>query len=218
MPYPLDDRLIFPHPSLADEDGLLAVGGDLRADRLLLAYQHGIFPWFSEETPILWYAPHTRFVLIPQELRIQKSMRQFTRNSSLKTTHDNAFTEVISRCAVIDRKDQHGTWITAGMQEAYVRLHELGYAHSVETYNAEGMLVGGLYGIQIGSVFCGESMFSEVANASKLALIHLCQHFDFELIDCQIYSEHLASLGAKFISGTAYYEVLQKQNVKPFGI
>ncbi|MBD1423406.1 leucyl/phenylalanyl-tRNA--protein transferase [Sphingobacterium chuzhouense] len=218
MPYSLDGRLIFPHPSLADDDGLLAIGGDLSSERLLLAYQHGIFPWFSDETPILWYAPHERFVLDPKELKITRSMQQFIRNSLFRTAHNTAFMEVIDRCATTKRKDQQGTWITADMQEAYIRLHELGYAHSVETYNENGVLVGGLYGIQIGAVFCGESMFSHASNASKLALINLCQTFNFELIDCQIYSEHLASLGAKFISGTAYYQLLQKQIIEPFAI
>ncbi len=218
MPYSLDGRLIFPHPSLADDDGLLAIGGDLSSERLLLAYQHGIFPWFSDETPILWYAPHERFVLDPKELKITRSMQQFIRNSPFRTAHNTAFMEVIDRCATTKRKDQQGTWITADMQEAYIRLHELGYAHSVETYNENGVLVGGLYGIQIGAVFCGESMFSHASNASKLALINLCQTFNFELIDCQIYSEHLASLGAKFISGTAYYQLLQKQIIEPFAI
>lgn len=218
MPYSLDDRLMFPHPSLADDDGLLAIGGDLSVGRLLLAYQHGIFPWFSDETPVLWYAPHERFVLDPEELKITKSMRQFIRNTAFHTTHDTAFAEVIDQCATTKRTGQQGTWITADMQEAYIRLHELGYAHSVETYNENGMLVGGLYGIQMGSIFCGESMFSHASNASKLALIYLCQAFNFELIDCQIYSEHLASLGAKFISGSAYYELLQKQKAEPFAI
>lgn len=218
MPYSLDDRLIFPHPSLADDDGLLAIGGDLSIERLLLAYQHGIFPWFSDETPILWYAPHERFVLDPKEIKITKSMRQLIRNTRFHTAYNTAFSEVIHRCATTERKDQQGTWITTDMQEAYIRLHKLGYAHSIETYNENGLLVGGLYGIQIGSIFCGESMFSDVSNASKLALVYLCQQFNFELIDCQIHSEHLALLGAKFISGSAYYELLQKQKAEPFAI
>ena len=218
MPYSLDSRLIFPHPSLADEDGLLAIGGDLHVERLLLAYQHGIFPWFSEETPILWYAPLERFVLLPQELRVRKSKRQFMRKGNYNTTHDTAFAEVIQRCANIKRTDQRDTWITKDMQEAYIHLHQLGYAHSIETYNDNGVLVGGLYGIQIGKVFCGESMFTLAPNASKLALIHLCQHFNFELIDCQIHSDHLASLGAKLIPAAAYYEILRKQKTEPFAI
>lgn len=220
MPYSLDHRLIFPHPSLADADGLLAVGGDLQVERLLLAYQHGIFPWFSEQTPILWYAPHERFVLAPKDLRIRKSTHQFMRNSGFSTKHNNAFSEVIHRCATTKRKDQdpQDTWITEEMKEAYIRLYDLGYAHSIETYNDKGVLVGGLYGVQVGKIFCGESMFSEAANASKLALVYLCQRFDLDLIDCQVYSEHLDSLGAKFISGSSYYATVQKQNMEPFGI
>ncbi|HLT87336.1 MAG TPA: leucyl/phenylalanyl-tRNA--protein transferase [Sphingobacterium sp.] len=209
---------MFPHPSLADDDGLLAIGGDLSVERLLLAYQHGIFPWFSDETPILWYAPHERFVLDPKEFKITKSMRQLIRNPYFHMAYNTAFSEVIHRCATTERKGQQGTWITTDMQEAYIRLHKLGYAHSIETYNENGLLVGGLYGIQIGSIFCGESMFSDVSNASKLALVYLCQQFNFELIDCQIHSEHLASLGAKFISGSAYYELLQKEKAEPFAI
>ncbi|PRD46763.1 leucyl/phenylalanyl-tRNA--protein transferase [Sphingobacterium haloxyli] len=218
MPYTLNDRLVFPHPALADDDGLLAVGGDLSVERLLLAYQHGIFPWFSEETPILWYSPPERFVLNPKELKVTKSMRQLIRNSSFHTVHNTSFVEVIDKCASTKRTDEQGTWITKDMQEAYIRLHELGYAHSIETYDKNGILVGGLYGIQIGSIFCGESMFSHAPNTSKLALIYLCKEFNFDLIDCQIYSEHLASLGAKLIPGSAYYELLQKQTVEPFAI
>lgn len=213
MPYSLDERLLFPHPSLADDDGLLAIGGDLTPERLLLAYQHGIFPWYSDDTPILWYAPHERFVLVPEEIRLTKSMRQFMRHTKFHIRHNTAFAEVIANCASSKRKDQDGTWITAEMQAAYIHLHQLGYAHSVETYNEQGVLVGGLYGVQVDKVFCGESMFSKASNASKLALIYLCQHVDLELIDCQIHSEHLASLGAKFISGDTYYKLLQKQKL-----
>ncbi|MFD2967148.1 leucyl/phenylalanyl-tRNA--protein transferase [Sphingobacterium bambusae] len=215
MPYRLDERLTFPHPSLADEDGLLAVGGDLSSERLLLAYEHGIFPWYSDETPILWYAPTERFVLYPDEIKISKSMRQFMRHSRLTVQVDQCFQEVIAACASKARVGQDGTWITEDMQNAYIKLHELGFAHSVETYDENGHLVGGLYGIQVGGVFCGESMFSHVANASKLAFIHLCQHADLQLIDCQVYTDHLASLGAKMISGDVYYDLLQQQNLNP---
>lgn len=215
MPYRLDERLTFPHPSLADEDGLLAVGGDLSSERLLLAYEHGIFPWYSDETPILWYAPAERFVLYPDEIKISKSMRQFMRHSRLTVQVDQCFHEVIAACANKARVGQDGTWITEDMQNAYIKLHELGFAHSVETYDENGNLVGGLYGIQVGGVFCGESMFSHVANASKLAFIHLCQHAGLQLIDCQVYTDHLASLGAKMIPGDVYYDLLQQQNLNP---
>ncbi|TDS14092.1 leucyl/phenylalanyl-tRNA--protein transferase [Sphingobacterium paludis] len=212
MPYRLDNELLFPHPSLADEDGLLAVGGDLSVERLLLAYQHGIFPWYSADTPILWYAPPERFVLQPKDIKISKSMRQFLRNSDLVVRHNRSFAEVIAHCAATPRAEQDGTWITHDMQKAYIKLHELGYAHSMEVYTPANKLVGGLYGIQIGSVFCGESMFSHVSNASKMALIYLCKHFDFKLIDCQVYSEHLSSLGASFMPGESYYSLLQQQH------
>ncbi|WP_437920798.1 leucyl/phenylalanyl-tRNA--protein transferase [Sphingobacterium sp. LRF_L2] len=218
MPYLLDSQLVFPHPSLADEDGLLAIGGDLSTERLLLAYENGIFPWYSEDDPILWFAPKMRFVLQPEELLLRKSMRQFMRNTKLTIKHDTAFAEVIKQCALTPRAGQDGTWITADMEQAYIRLFELGYAHSIETYDETGQLVGGLYGIQVGRVFCGESMFSKVSNASKLAFVHLCLSFDFSLIDCQIHTTHLASLGAKFIPGSTYYEILQQQNITPHAL
>lgn len=211
MYYFLDEKLTFPHPSLADEDGLLAVGGDLSTERLLLAYSHGIFPWFSEDSPILWYAPPERFVLYPEKLKLSKSMRQWMRNTKLTVAVDRDFAAVIEHCAESPRKDQDGTWITDDMQAAYIALHEQGFAHSVEVYNEQNELVGGLYGIQVGKVFCGESMFTKVPNASKLALAALCQKFDFELVDCQIYSDHLATLGAELISGADFYEILQQQ-------
>jgi len=203
--------MAFPHPSLADEDGLLAIGGDLSVERLLLAYAHGIFPWFSDDTPILWYAPHERFVLFPKELYISKSMKQFMRRTTFTLRHNTAFIDVVQQCATVERLGQDGTWITQDMQAAYLELHQQGHAHSFEVFNPEGQLVGGLYGVQVGRIFCGESMFAKVSNASKLALIYLCQAFNFELIDCQIHSEHLASLGAKMMPGEEYYRILQQQ-------
>ena len=193
-----EDTVSFPKPELADEDGLLAVGGDLSPARLILAYQNGIFPWFSEESPILWYAPHKRFVLLPEKLKISKTMLKFLKTNNLKVTYDTAFPEVIRACATISRDDQLGTWITNDMQKAYIQLFELGYAHSVEVWEND-QLVGGLYGVEMNSVFCGESMFSQVSNASKLALISLCQNHKYKLIDCQVHSDHLESLGAEFI-------------------
>src|SRR5690606_7264372 len=215
MPYQLDHALIFPHPRLAVPDGLLAIGGDLSVGRLLLAYQHGIFPWYSDETPILWYAPPQRFVLLPSELKTSKSMRQFMRNTSLTTAYDRQFENVIESCSTMPRDGQDGTWITDEMKTAYIELHRLGYAHSVETYDSDGNLVGGLYGVQVGKVFCGESMFSKVSNASKIAFIFLCENFGFNMIDCQVHTPHLASLGAKFIPGDTYYQLLQTQNLQP---
>ena len=208
---------LFPHPSLADEDGLLAVGGDLRTERLLSAYRQGIFPWYSEDTPILWYAPRERFVLYPSHLKVSKSLRQFLRNKLYSVTFNQAFDKVIHACASINRKDQDGTWIVDEMQQAYIQLHREGYAHSIEVWDA-GELVGGLYGVLVGQVFCGESMFSRVSNASKIALSFLCQNFDLKLIDCQIHSDHLESMGAQLISSSEFYSILDTQEFEAHGL
>jgi leucyl/phenylalanyl-tRNA--protein transferase len=207
MIFRLDERLLFPDPALAEDDGLLAVGGDLSAERLVLAYQNGIFPWYSDDDPILWYSPHERFVLLPDELLISKSMKQVMRSGRLAVTFDKAFTDVIKACATAPRVDQGCTWITDDMQQAYIKMHELGKAHSVEVWLGEE-LVGGLYGVAVGWVFCGESMFSKVSNASKLALIALCQTAKYQLIDCQVHTDHLASMGAKMISRDEYLTFL----------
>ena len=207
MIFRLDEHLLFPEPDLAEPDGLLAVGGDLSTPRLLLAYQNGIFPWYSDDTPILWYSPHERFVLYPQELKISKSMRQVLRSGKFKVTTNTCFAEVIKACSVVPREDQDGTWITDDMQAAYIKLHQDGYAHSVEVWE-QNELVGGLYGIWVGEVFCGESMFSRVSNASKTALIYLCQTNRFKLIDCQVHTSHLESMGARMISREQYIAVL----------
>ncbi|MCT1529565.1 leucyl/phenylalanyl-tRNA--protein transferase [Sphingobacterium daejeonense] len=211
MYYLLDENeLVFPHPSLADEDGLLAVGGDLSIERLLLAYENGIFPWYNEDSPILWYAPLERFVLSPAKIRISKSLKQVLRSNKFQVTIDKDFSSVIKNCAVISRKDQDGTWIVSDMQEAYNRLHKAGYAHSVEVWQGEE-LVGGLYGVQVGKVFCGESMFSKVSNASKIALVHLAKNFGLSLIDCQIPSDHLRKMGAELIPQEEYLSILHAQ-------
>ena len=202
-----EDTIWFPEPELADEDGLLAVGGDLSPERLILAYQNGIFPWFSDESPILWYAPHERFVLFPEKLKVSKTMRKLLKTDKFKITFNTAFPDVIRACATISREDQLGTWITNDMEKAYIQLFDLGYAHSVEVWENE-QLVGGLYGIEINSVFCGESMFSKVSNASKAALINLCEHKNYKLIDCQVHSDHLESLGAEFIGTNQFMEFL----------
>jgi leucyl/phenylalanyl-tRNA--protein transferase len=208
MIFRLDERILFPKPELAEDDGLLALGGDLSAERLMLAYSNGIFPWYSEGEPILWFSPHERFVLYPTELKISKSMRQVIRAKHFTVTFNTAFAKVISNCAQAERVDQDGTWITTDMQQAYIKLHKLGIAHSVEVWQ-DGELAGGLYGIKVGHVFCGESMFSKVSNASKLALITLCQTNNYHMIDCQVYTDHLASLGARMISREDYLNVLQ---------
>jgi leucyl/phenylalanyl-tRNA--protein transferase len=208
MIFRLDERLLFPEPDLAEPDGLLAVGGDLSTHRLLLAYQNGIFPWYSDDSPILWYSPHERFVLYPQELKISKSMKQVLRSDKFTVTANTSFNEVIKACSTVPREGQDGTWITDDMIAAYNKLHAEGYAHSVEVWQNQE-LVGGFYGVQVGHVFCGESMFSHVSNASKTALIHLCQSKQFGLIDCQVHTEHLESMGARMISREQYMAVLQ---------
>ncbi|RNL56947.1 leucyl/phenylalanyl-tRNA--protein transferase [Pedobacter jejuensis] len=205
-----DNELSFPNPALAEEDGLLAVGGDLSLERLLLAYSNGIFPWFSEGDPILWYAPHQRCVIYPDKIKISKSMRKVINSGMLVVTNNTAFAEVIKNCASTPRVGQDGTWITNEMQEAYINLHQNGFAHSVEVWLNE-KLVGGLYGLKINGVFCGESMFSHVSNASKVALIYLSKS-GVDLIDCQISNDHLLSLGAEMISREAYLKILQAES------
>jgi len=207
MIFRLDERLLFPDPALAEEDGLLAVGGDLSAERLLLAYQQGIFPWYNEDEPILWFSPHERFVLYPAELNVSKSMRKVLSSEEFAITVDKDFENVIRNCSAVERNGQDGTWITTDMQRAYIDLHRKGYAHSVEVW-LKGKLVGGLYGVRAGKVFCGESMFSLVSNASKTALIHLCQGGLYNLIDCQVYTAHMASMGARMISRDEYRTAL----------
>lgn len=202
-----EDEIVFPNPALADPDGLLAVGGDLSVERLLLAYHNGIFPWFSDDDPICWYSPHERCVIYPAEVKVSKSMGKLLKSGTFVITFNRAFSEVIINCAKVGRKDQPGTWITKEMQDAYIRLHEHGYAKSVEVWK-DNVLVGGLYGVEIGDVFCGESMFSLVSNASKAALIWLCQSNKFKLIDCQLPNDHLMSLGAEMISREKYSEFL----------
>lgn len=197
----LTKELIFPSPVLADEEGLLAFGGDLSIERLLLAYRNGIFPWFNENEPICWWCPDPRFVLFPHELKISKSMRTVLNTGAFRFTIDKDFEQVIKNCQKVFRKDQPGTWITDEVLEAYINLHKLGYAHSAEAWK-NGELVGGLYGVKLGKVFFGESMFSKESNASKYAFIKFVQHLkkqDVKLIDCQVYTEQLESLGARMI-------------------
>ncbi|MBC8053566.1 MAG: leucyl/phenylalanyl-tRNA--protein transferase [Sphingobacteriaceae bacterium] len=201
------DTLLFPPPQLANDDGLLAIGGDLSKERLQLAYSLGIFPWYSEETPILWYSPHERFVIFPERIKISKSMRKVMKSSVFEISINKAFEQVISNCSKADRKDQNGTWIIPEMQQAYINLHQKGIAHSIEVWQNSN-LVGGLYGVETGKIFCGESMFSKASNASKLALIWLCQNKNYKLIDCQFHTEHLESMGAESISRDEYMEIM----------
>jgi len=210
MVFQLGPRLIFPDPALADEDGLLAVGGDLSEARLMLAYRQGIFPWYSEGEPILWYSPHERFVLEPQEVVVSHSMRQLIRSKKYDICWNTDFGAVIQNCAATKRKGQSGTWIHDDMIDAYLLLHKKGIAQSVEVWQGE-TLVGGLYGVEVGKIFCGESMFSLQPNASKLALIALCASGKYELIDCQVYTAHLESMGAKLIARNRFMEILNAQ-------
>ncbi len=204
----LTQDIWFPNVNEANEDGVLAIGGDLSVERLLLAYQHGIFPWFDAEEPLLWWSPNPRFVLFPEKLKISKSMKQVLRNSNYTVTVNKAFNTVIKECSKIKRSGQDSTWITKSMINSYTKLHELGYAKSVEVWN-ENSLIAGLYGIDLGNgVFCGESMFTKKSNASKVAFITFIQNTNYKLIDCQVYTNHLGSLGAEDISRDLFLEYL----------
>jgi len=192
--------LTFPDPSLADENGLLAIGGDLSPERLILAYRSGIFPWFSGNIP-MWYCPDPRFVLFPTEIKVSQSMRQLLRKQVFQVTVNHCFSDVIEACCRIHRPGQDGTWITPAMMQAYKNLHNLGYAVSVEAWK-DGQLSGGLYGIRLGPFFFGESMFSRQNNASKYAFISYVKRLEHEgvlLIDCQVHTPHLESLGARYM-------------------
>lgn len=206
----LDNELIFPPVHLADPDGLLAVGGDLAKDRLLLAYRSGIFPWYEGEH-ILWWSPDPRFVLFPTELKISKSMNRVNRKNKFEFSINKNFVEVINNCKTISRRGQESTWITDEVKDAYAHLHKMGYAHSAEAWLG-GELVGGLYGIRLGKVFFGESMFSKVSNASKYAFINYIRQLESEgiqLIDCQVYTAHLESLGARMVPRTYFIQLLR---------
>jgi len=206
----LDKEITFPDPSIADKDGLLAIGGGLSSKRLLLAYVNGIYPCFSEDSPILWWSPDPRMILIPQEFKRSKSLNQTIRRGKFEISFDRDFKGVIVKCAEVGRREGEGTWITPEMISAYVKLHELGYAHSVETY-IDGSLAGGLYGISLGKAFFGESMFHLERDASKVALSALvdrCIEWDFHFIDAQQRTEHLMSLGAKPIPRSSFLSML----------
>jgi len=208
--YQIPDELIFP-PVSGAEDGIVAIGGDLSLERLMLAYRSGIFPWY-ENDPIIWWSPDPRFVLFPDKLHISKSMKRVLKKEDFEITFNKDFEGVISNCQSVIRKDQEGTWITKDMKEAYIKLHELGHAKSVEVWK-NNELVGGMYGIDLGNVFCGESMFSKVSNASKIALISFIQKFRDEggkLYDCQVYTDHVASLGAEEIPRDEFIKFLNQ--------
>lgn len=213
-----EDSLEFPDAATALKvpNGLLAVGGDLRPARLLSAYQRGIFPWFEADQPPLWWTPDPRMVLFPSEVHVSRSLQKFSTSTTLTLSSDRDFAGVIAACAALRRGSQ-GTWITAAMEAAYVELHALGYAHSVEVRN-NNQLVGGLYGLALGTVFFGESMFSLVSNASKLAFVHLARTLaaaGYTLIDCQVANPHLASLGARNIPRAEFMTHLPEQTEIP---
>ena len=209
-----ENEIIFPHPLCASVEGVLGIGGDLSVERLTLAYRWGIFPWYNENEPITWWFPNPRFVLFPDELHVSKSMRKYFNSDTFEVTFDQCFEEVVNRCRHIRRKDQFGTWILPEMINAYCDFHDAGFAHSVEVWQDE-KLVGGLYGVCIGKIFFGESMFSEVSNASKFGFIHLVQRlqkFGIELIDCQQETPHLRSLGAKAISAERFFDFIKSND------
>ncbi len=210
----IKDQDPFPELSHADEDGLLAIGGSLNPQRLLMAYQSGIFPWFSGNQPVLWWSPDPRMVLFLEDFKTSKSLRQKIKSNLFKVTFNTAFAEVIKECAQVKRTNETGTWITDGMQQAYIELHNIGHAKSIEVWEND-ILVGGLYGIDLPEkkIFCGESMFHKTNDASKIALNHLVKILkqkEYLLIDCQVYTAHLASLGAREISREKFISFLIK--------
>jgi len=213
MPLEISRRDIgFPSPDDADESGLLAIGGDLSIERLKLAYSKGIFPWYEDGMPILWWSPDPRMVLFPDRLIISHSLRQSIKKQQFTITIDRAFEKVIKNCSRTPRKGEDGTWITNDMRNAYIRLHKAGYAHSAEAW-LDGELVGGLYGVALGKAFFGESMFHHVTNASKIAFFHLVEKlksWNYKIIDAQVYTNHLESLGGEMIPRSQYLQILEE--------
>jgi len=209
--YFLTDELVFPPLDSANVEGLLAVGGDLSPERLLLAYQSGIFPWFDNDSIILWWSPDPRMILYPNEIKISKSMRKVIRDNKFTLTVNTCFKEVLEHCSSVPRAGQDGTWITEEMKNAYIELHKRGIATSYEVWEKD-KLVGGLYGVDLGHIFCGESMFSLTSNASKFAFIKLAQELqakEYNIIDCQLHTDHLESMGAKEISRKEFVKFLK---------
>ncbi len=207
----LNEEIIFPSPEYAEEDGLLAVGGDLSEERLLLAYARGIFPWYAEDSPILWWSPDPRLILIPRELKISRSLKQTIKKGIYEVTMDKAFDQVVRGCAEVHGEKEGETWITQDMIEAYRGLHRSGIAHSVESW-CRGELAGGLYGVSLGAAFFGESMFTRRTDASKVAFVSLVRQlvqWDFELVDCQVTTEHLMSFGARNVLRSQFLELLE---------
>ncbi|WP_223032621.1 leucyl/phenylalanyl-tRNA--protein transferase [Hanstruepera marina] len=206
--YYLGSSIKFSDPREASSDGLIGIGGDLSPERLLLAYRMGIFPWFNSNEPILWWSPDPRYVLYPKNLKVSKSMKQVLKNSDFEVTVNRNFRQVITECSMAKRNGQSGTWITQSMIDAYTKLHELGFAKSVEVW-LDNTLVGGLYGVDLGNgIFCGESMFTKVSNASKVGFITFVQNTNYKLIDCQLHTNHLERLGAEDISRDTFLTYL----------
>lgn len=209
--YFLTNELVFPPVENANVEGLLAVGGDLSPERLLLAYQNGIFPWFDNDSIILWWSPDPRMVLFPNEIKVSKSMKKVIRNKQFRLTKNTCFEKVLEYCSSVPREGQDGTWITEAMKTAYIKLHKNGIAQSYEVWEKD-KLVGGLYGVDLGHVFCGESMFSLTSNASKFAFIKLAEELflkEYKVIDCQLHTDHLASMGAKEIARKDFMAILK---------
>ncbi|TNE86368.1 MAG: leucyl/phenylalanyl-tRNA--protein transferase [Deltaproteobacteria bacterium] len=216
--YRLPEEHLFPPPWEAEPSGLLAVGGDLHPDRLLVAYRMGIFPWYHEGIPICWYAPDPRYVLLPSELHVGRSLKKRMRRGDYEIRLDTAFEQVMRACGEVPRPGQDGTWITEEMVEGYTALHERGFAHSVEAYDAHGQLVGGLYGVAVGGLFAGESMFAKAPDASKVAFatfVPQLEKWGFQLVDCQMETEHLARFGARNIPRVEYLRALQILTQQP---
>ena len=208
----IPEEHLFPHPSLAEADGLLGVGGDLHPGRLLLAYANGIFPWYNQGQPILWFSPNPRFILHPQDLKVGRSLKKRIRRRDYEIRLDSAFAEVIRGCKEAYRPGQRGTWITPDMEAAYIELHRLGYAHSAEAW-LDGELVGGLYGVALGGLFSGESMFARKSDASKMAFVWLVRQlaaWNFSLVDCQVRTDHLARFGASDMPRQRYLDTLRE--------
>lgn len=215
--FQLNDQLVFPDPRWATREGLLAVGGDLSAERLILAYQLGIFPWYGEDEPILWWSPDPRCILFPQEVYVSRRLDRLIRQRRFRLTCNAAFPRVVAACADVRAQCGEATWLTGEMQEAYRQLHELGFAHSVEAW-ADDDLVGGLYGVALGRFFFGESMFHRRSNASKVILAQLARYLDragFILLDCQVPNPHLASMGARDVPREDFLDLLAREGLAP---
>ena len=204
----------FPSPQSATQEGIVAVGGDLNPLRILEAYKNGIFPWFNDDENLMWWSPDPRMILFPEKIKISKSFKSFLKKKEYRVSFNENFEDVIESCSNIKRVNQKGTWITNGLKQSFIELHLMGYAHSVEVWQ-NGVIVGGLYGLDLGNIFCGESMFSIKSNASKVGLYFLCQELkqnNYRFIDCQVPSQHLRSLGAEEISRDNFLKKLVNQN------